>query len=505
MKVILILGFLFSIVQLGYTQQSRVINFGRTDQSVIGWDGLIDNNGNHIFGFSADDHNGIAFIDANYNTIWTKNIGDAGARQVIQLENGKYINIGGEEIFSFDSVGTVIWSKRMPNYSSFNEILELDANNIIVSFRESGQSGIMSIDFDGNINWTKQILNPFGFELGIANIFILNDGNFGLITGIRESANVTKLLLSKIDILGNVIWQNFYQSTSHEIGISKGYHASNDDIYLVGHGLSNDTTTTELKDMIVLRLDNNGTYITGGQYGYTFDDDGYDIKEDKNNNFLVLGNSKPSLICGGNLSILCINSNLDTLYTKHYGTQNADGAYYRYLRKRNDDFYSYGYGSLWTSINDYTDCHVIKADENFELDCFKYQQTLNVNSFTDFQFSNSSVNYQNHTIIFTDSLVESTSFIQTADACTGELLNIENTEQNNFNIYPNPSNGVVTIEFKSIESNIRIIITDITGKIVGTYRVDQSSLTTVDVRAYPEGIYFVNTTDYPKAKMLIID
>lgn len=505
MKVFLAISFLFYLGLTCYAQQSKVINFGRTDQSLVCWDGIIDNNGNHIFGFVAEDHSGIAFVDANYNTVWAKNIGSAGSRQIIKTENGIYVNIGGEEMFAFDSLGTVLWNKRMQNNSLFFEILELDSNNIIVSFRESAQPGIMSIDCDGNINWTRQLSNPFGFELGISDIFALNDGNFALVTYIRENANVTKQLLIKIDPSGSIIWQKFHQSMNHAIGFARGYQASNNDIYLVGHNFSLDSTSTLLKDMLVVKMDNIGTFLDGKQYGHTFDDESLDIKEDKNQNFIILGNTKPTLICGGNLSILSLNSNLDTLFTKHYGTLNANGAYYSHLRKRGDAFYSYGYGTLWTTINNYSDCHVIKSDENFELGCLEYKQQLNVSAFNDFQSSSSAFNYHNHAIIFSDSLVDSPSFLESADACTGETLSHENTSSNDFNIYPNPSHGSVTIDFKFVKLNSEILITNITGQLVGTFLVDQSNSALINISAFPEGIYFVNIKGSAITKKLIID
>jgi hypothetical protein len=486
------------------SQQSSVISFGKTDQSVYGRDGLIDNNGNYIFGYTTDDHTELAFIDSNFNTVWVKDIGNAGSRHLAQITTGKYVYIGNKSIFSFNDAGNILWVKVLPEYSLFNEVLVLDSMHIIISFRESVHTGIMCLDLEGNIIWMKQVLNPNIYDVWIFDIFKLNNENFGFITELKESSNTTKYLLAKVTPSGIIVDQFYYESLEHQLDIYTGYQASNDDLYLVGNALSNDSTTTELKDIVILKLDNNGSFLAGKRYGYTFDDDGYDIKESKNHDFFVFANSKPKLICGGNLSIFRINSNLDTLWSKYYGTLDPNGANYRHLRVHNNLFYSYGYGTLWTTINSYCDAHVIKSDENFEYDCFKYDQILNVNTFSDFLLTNSNVIYQNYSIEFSTTFTDNPSYIQSADGCSGDILSAQNFNLEKTKIYPNPASQSVIIESDSKKIGRQIVVTDISGQIMGIYQFDNSTVLTVDIKNYSKGLYFVKIDEETQSLKLIV-
>jgi uncharacterized protein YjdB len=81
-----------------------------------------------------------------------------------------------------------------------------------------------------------------------------------------------------------------------------------------------------------------------------------------------------------------------------------------------------------------------------------------------------------------------------------EILNqtsINNYIKNGISIHPNPSTGIFTIDFKSSEKLLNVLITDITGKTILNSKFQNSTLegainSKIDLSKQPKGIYFIN-------------
>lgn len=66
--------------------------------------------------------------------------------------------------------------------------------------------------------------------------------------------------------------------------------------------------------------------------------------------------------------------------------------------------------------------------------------------------------------------------------------------KNNFNIYPNPSNGTFIIKFKDLSNDYSVEVFDISGRIVfEDYYTQSSNLEqTISIDKPSSGVYFVN-------------
>jgi hypothetical protein len=67
-------------------------------------------------------------------------------------------------------------------------------------------------------------------------------------------------------------------------------------------------------------------------------------------------------------------------------------------------------------------------------------------------------------------------------------------KQKNPVIYPNPSSDHIFIETSSGSSECRAVILNIYGEQVFTCRITEP-ITTVDIGAFPPGVYFVRVTN----------
>ena len=89
------------------------------------------------------------------------------------------------------------------------------------------------------------------------------------------------------------------------------------------------------------------------------------------------------------------------------------------------------------------------------------------------------------------------------------LTGINNIAETNFTIYPNPSNGIFTINYDATRSyrRLQVKITDITGKIIYKEQFTiHNSQFTINLTNQPAGIYFLNIqteTDIYTKKIII--
>ena len=89
---------------------------------------------------------------------------------------------------------------------------------------------------------------------------------------------------------------------------------------------------------------------------------------------------------------------------------------------------------------------------------------------------------------------------------TGTTGIINNSNNENISIYPNPSNGIFTINSEQLTmNNEQITITDITGKIIKQFTMNNEQFT-INLTNQPTGIYFINIqteTDIYTEKLII--
>ena len=81
---------------------------------------------------------------------------------------------------------------------------------------------------------------------------------------------------------------------------------------------------------------------------------------------------------------------------------------------------------------------------------------------------------------------------QTVNATFKRKTDIQTTEQNNINIYPNPAGNTVTI---ASEPGSTIAIYDITGHLISEQIITSSTMT-FNIESLPKGIYIVRIDNY---------
>lgn len=86
------------------------------------------------------------------------------------------------------------------------------------------------------------------------------------------------------------------------------------------------------------------------------------------------------------------------------------------------------------------------------------------------------------------------SSCEMADTTTTGLFERANL-LNNVKVYPNPTNGVVNVEFNDLAKSHEIVVMDIAGKAIATYSNVTESKLTINSNELAKGMLFVNITN----------
>ena len=82
---------------------------------------------------------------------------------------------------------------------------------------------------------------------------------------------------------------------------------------------------------------------------------------------------------------------------------------------------------------------------------------------------------------------------QTAEADRASQDFLNNVENKEFEVFPNPAKDYITLKYVVLAQNLTITIVDNSGKVLKTEFLDNnSSQKTISVSDLSQGIYFVN-------------
>ena len=99
----------------------------------------------------------------------------------------------------------------------------------------------------------------------------------------------------------------------------------------------------------------------------------------------------------------------------------------------------------------------------------------------------------------------------TSDGCLEVINGISDVPDFNFSVYPNPSEGTITIDMftsPTISKNLKVRITDAVGRIVRDEKIENSAgyMHTVDLSGNENGLYFVTiyNDNYSKTTRVVL-
>jgi hypothetical protein len=85
-----------------------------------------------------------------------------------------------------------------------------------------------------------------------------------------------------------------------------------------------------------------------------------------------------------------------------------------------------------------------------------------------------------------------------------QCAGIDENSLTGFSLYPNPSNGIVNLQYAGVAEDINIQISDIKGSVVWSKQVkfNDGTLQKIDLSGFDNGTYFINLRSKSAVKIM---
>ncbi|MFN3967492.1 T9SS type A sorting domain-containing protein [Flavobacterium sp.] len=441
-----------------------------------------------------------------------------------------------------NDAGTVLWDKTMgagplqfgtDNNDILGSVYETTDGKILVGgYSNASISGektevsrgnydywILKLDASGSILWDKTI---GGNSLdGLTDFFETNDGNY-MVAGASESSNTgektdpsrggSDIWILKLDTMGNIIWQKTIGGSSGDV-LDKIIQTIDGGFMIAGTSSSNISgEKTEnsygLRDYWVIKLDANGVILWQKTIGGSGDDFCETIIETSDGGYLVGGHTDSNISGlktensrgGKDFWTIKLDMAGTIQWQKTLGGSSDDSLYG--MTQCLDNGYILTGSTLSGISGDKTeatkgdyDAWVVKVDENGNIQWQKDIGGTNIDGLRCVtQFADGS-------FILGGGSQSSNSFdITETNHGQGDIwvvkLNPENLATTGFevlqnaNLYPNPTYGIITIDFESLVDNFTVTVSNLLGQNIS--KDDFSNLSTLQIPIVGQsGVYFV--------------
>lgn len=259
---------------------------------------------------------------------------------VQQTSDGGYITTGGISsvgagesdlwILKTDNKGNSVWSTFYGGTDwDYGTCIRQtsDGNYIVVGTTSSMGAGaedvwLLKINTQGDTLWMKTYGGE-GFDRGDW-IEETDDGGY-IILGYTSSFSqgVTDFWLLKTDAYGNTLWTHAYGGDSLDWGHC--VQPTSDGGYIMTGRAYPPGEETQYNDLWLVKTDAQGTIEWTSSYGTNLKDCGFCIRQTTDGSYIVTGFTGFSAACTyGNLWLLKIDPQGDTVWTRTYGSFKAD-------------------------------------------------------------------------------------------------------------------------------------------------------------------------------------
>jgi hypothetical protein len=439
---------------------------------------------------------------------WTKSFSGPGnftdyGNMIQETYDGGYIitgitrnfGAGNGDIFlvKTDSAGNLSWTKTYGGLAieeGFSVQQTRDTGYIIAGFTASYGSGyedtyVIKTDSLGNVQWNKTYggINSEGYP-AMGNISIHQTINGGyILAGYTNSfgAGGDDFYMLRLNGNGGVVWSKTFGGIEDEFGYGNNIGELGDGGFIIVG--STTTFGSGQTDIYLVKMDGNGNLLWSKTYGGASYDYGYAVQQTYDGGFIVSG-STHSFSGSNDVYLLKTDNFGNLLWSKTFGGYTSD---FGYAVERTDDggYVVAGYTNSFGAGS--SDIYVIKTDANGNSGCYQNNPATLVT--TPLTIVNSPA-----TLVDTGCTVTIPPFIAGSGGIetvvcftTTDVFSIDNAK-GPISIFPNPSNGIFTIQSNNNVSKIEIV--NMLGEIVKEQMINSGEME-LDLSAQPKGIYFV--------------
>lgn len=446
-------------------------------------------------------------------------------------------------LVKYDAGGNILWAKSAGG-NSYDEAYSVAADvsgNVYVAGYFSSPTisfssttltnpGMFFVKYDasGNVLWARNANSGFGKAASTTtdasgNIYVT--GSFG--TSITfdsitlTNANInTNIFLVKYDASGNVVWAK----SAGGNGLDRAFSITTDtsgnilmagDFYSDSISFGSDTLNSTWGDMFLVKYDAAGNVLWAKQQdaGGSEHDYAYSVVADAFGNIYVTGGFESPSISFGSTTLTNYSSGLgdmflakydaggNALWAKSAGGNSYDQAYSVEVDASGNIYVAGGFSSDSISFGNDT----LIGDGSSDSFLVKYGATGNVlwsksvgGSFIDYATSVTAdasgniymagVFYSDSISFGSDTLINASGSDMFIAKLDGLVIGIEDFQNYSMlRVYPNPTNGIFTIQSSERISVIKIV--NIFGEKIHSSKLNTNK-TEIDLSKQPKGIYF---------------
>jgi hypothetical protein len=452
------------------------------------------------------------------------------------IQFGQTDYVAGFVIYN-DSSGTNHWEKA---YSSFGNTFSFETVNQLPdsSFIAGGNmfnpitnqlgGALLKLDQHGNEIWKKSISDSSGADLVVSDLLVEGDTSFLLVakkTGVSDGNYIIRM-----DSSGNILWQNSFEMPGNDkIELNSLEHSSDKSLYIVGTLISNSNQSG-----LLMRLDSLGNIVWAVKNNYpnssftdiildsnqlycrnstntgeiilsSFDMNGtslWNIKIQESEyvlNSFEEGRRRLVFDQDSNLVIYGTNFSYSTIHRI-----SRNGSYINCIssfgRSQGIEFNSNGSCKILMSGPAYGIKSSLVAKNHFAVT--RLENFNSIQSLCLWESQAQGANFTDNTTIV--NLIPSTSctvsiammenvtaFITIDNNCVDVLGEIDQIDQVEFEIFPNPANKIIQLSINSNESlSNKGSLVNALGKEVFSFSINSSNQS-IDVSAVQTGVYWL--------------
>jgi len=407
-------------------------------------------------------------------------------------------------IVKTDEIGDLVWEKTIGHSDSSEiayDIVPTNDNGYIIvgeqyvdqNLGEGWEAIVIKIDEEGNQIWLKKYGEGTDNADVFKNIEPTNDGGF-IIAGNTRSFNAQFLdaWLYKIDADGNEQWKTLFGEEGYEVFYN--VYQTNDNGY-IACGFTDSNFGNGDWDYYLVKTDTDGNMLWENTYGNETKNRAYDLLPLQNGNYLISGSYFDDASGRYNINLIEIEeSNGNVIWEQTYqDTTDCRQPVTAIETSNNCILLTYTSSFIKDPPFVRSDLRIVKINQEHEIvadttfggtgdekiNCIKY---IGDNSYLLAGATTS------------DGAGFSDAWWVKITDLTAPPVNIETQNKNDqINIYPNPSNGIFTLENLTGFSNLLgLEITNITGKTIYTREhVPLNAPLQINISNHPKGIYFL--------------
>jgi len=399
------------------------------------------------------------------------------------LSDGNYLAVGTVMLQSFgvnvgvvaklSSTGTVIWSKgvypQAPVFFACNAVIESSENSywIAGSDEQSGEMVIAELDTDGTTLQVNSFKNS-GIRYKVEDI-LEYDSNTIVFSGYTlDNGGTSQGLVFATDNTGMLLWNNLLPNNKfYDLGADNSsirIASVSSDAKLGIASLSSSGTFTSIQNTsfggnqenVSMTKIKDSTYAVACNFNFSSDVDVIEIGNTLANRSSIMGMVT------------------DVTSREHKGIYiNAHGPIYGI---KSSNWFAVPHGNLirTDSLLTITDCGWGES-QILETITAITDQTMTFTAITNASLMDLLIN-------------QSTNDLNDSISCVDFYSGIGENGENFLNIYPNPANSEINIQFVSKSSGI-LTLMDAQGKVVLTVEIDEIN-TIANITSLTNGLYF---------------